>query len=66
MLGLALHLARVVLHGGLLRGPGEVVGYICLLLRLVPMRCGVARARRGGAQLASCKTLAYGIAPPGL
>ena len=38
MLGLALHSARVVLHGDWLRGPNEVVGYICLLLRLIPMR----------------------------
>ena len=45
MLGLALHLARAVLHGRLLRGPNEVVGYICLLLRLVLMRLRPARAR---------------------
>ena len=44
MLGLALHSARVVLHGDWLRGPNEVVGYICLLLRLVPMRLRLARA----------------------
>ena len=44
MLGLALHPARVVLHGDWLRGPNEVVGYICLLLRLVPMRLRLACA----------------------
>ena len=30
MLGLALHSARPVLHGALLRGPSDFVGYLCL------------------------------------
>ena len=45
MLGLALHSARVVLHGDWLRGPNEVVGYICLLLRLVLMRLRLCSCR---------------------